>query len=231
MKPDCRFPECDRPSRSRGYCHTHYEQLRNGRGPYPIGQSTHPRFRNRGKPCNGPECTRISVANGLCKAHDYQRRQWGEDALRPIRRPNRKCSFPDCGRKHSAKGLCSGHYQQQVSGRDLVPLKVRPDTPRPYMWHGYVRMWGPEHPRADSKGYVLEHIVVMEQKLGRALVADENVHHLNGVKDDNRPENLELWTTSQPKGSRVVDKVAWAVEIVRRYRPELLCSESGRMIK
>ena len=37
------------------------------------------------------------------------------------------------------------------------------------------------------------------------------------MRDDNRPENLELWSTSQPSGQRVEDKVAWAAELLRRY--------------
>ncbi len=82
---------------------------------------------------------------------------------------------------------------------------------------GYVLVRVPDHPRARSSGYVFEHILVMEDLLGRFLLTDENVHHRNGVKDDNRPANLELWVRPHPPGIRAVEALSWARDIIRRY--------------
>jgi hypothetical protein len=64
---------------------------------------------------------------------------------------------------------------------------------------GYVLVRCPEHPRADPKGYVYQHILVAEEELGRPLGDDEVVHHVNGRKDDNRPCNLRMMTQTAHK--------------------------------
>jgi hypothetical protein len=58
---------------------------------------------------------------------------------------------------------------------------------------GYWLIWKPNHPFARKDGYICEHRLVMEKKLGRYLKPSEYIHHKNGKKDDNREKNLELF--------------------------------------
>lgn len=112
-------------------------------------------------------------------------------------------------------GLCSMHYSRKLRGMNMdEPSRKRGQ------WtgvDGYVRVLVPGHPAAMARGYVLEHRLVMEEMLGRILLPYENVHHKNGIRDDNRPENLELWARKQPAGQRAEDLLDWAYEIIERY--------------
>ncbi len=86
---------------------------------------------------------------------------------------------------------------------------------------GYVLVFMPEHPHADPKGYVREHRLVVEKRLGRYLRPDEHVHHVNHVKDDNRDENLQVMT----KGEHTTEHRTGA-----KHTPEVVekLRESGR---
>lgn len=74
---------------------------------------------------------------------------------------------------------------------------------------GYLKELARGHPFADKNGYVMQHRLVMERHLGRTLGPKERIHHKNGIRDDNRLENLELWNVDHkdPAGVRTIDQI------------------------
>jgi len=83
--------------------------------------------------------------------------------------------------------------------------------------HGYIYINRIDHPNSQKRGRIYEHTYVMSQHIGRPLRKGETVHHKNGIRDDNRIENLELWSHSQPPGQRVKDKIAWCKQFLKDY--------------
>lgn len=113
------------------------------------------------------------------------------------RKDERICPVIGCKniqeKKNQWYGYCKYHYAMRNAAKKKTPASAR---------------------RTDGAGYVYinvngrtiaEHRHVMSQMIGRELLSHESVHHKNGKRDDNTPENLELWVSPQRFGRRAVD--------------------------
>ena len=83
---------------------------------------------------------------------------------------------------------------------------------------GYRYIYKPLHPNAPKNGQILEHILIMSAFLNRPLTKGETIHHKNGIRHDNRIENLELRSSSHPSGQSVSDMVEFCTQYLQKYR-------------
>lgn len=224
----CSEPDCDRRLYARGWCGMHYKRwLRTGsavRGDRPTT-------------CAVDDCNRTPATRGWCHAHYQRWRRLGTVAAdRPLRGDRDTCEIEGCEQPTQARRLCGTHDQRWRQHGDVqpgnpigeVPREDRLRTSRGWVSNGYryVPVEDDEAHLVGGARYAAEHRLVMARLLARPLEPHENVHHRNGHRSDNRPDNLELWTTLQPIGHRVSDRVEDAVRTLMIYAPHLLADQA-----
>jgi hypothetical protein len=182
----------------------------------------HPgRPRNEDKPkCKVEGCQKLFFAKGFCSTHYmYLRRGIVDTEGNRLREPQRiaryasdaKCMVAGCADFPRSRGMCNKHMLQRDAGiidaqgtqlRELLPFS-RPRTRDKWVQEsGYVLVQAPEgHPFARQDGSILEHRLVMEQVLGHFLDPDEFlVHHKDGNRGNNQPDNLVVLSAHAKKG-------------------------------
>jgi hypothetical protein len=215
MQPNCKVEGCERPLYGRrDYCEMHYRRVLRSRDPGPPGP-----LQVRGV-CVVEDCHAPHDAHGYCHGH-YQRLQRnGQAEETPLRKGPPMCQVEGCDRPHKARGYCSAHYRRVLAtGDPQADVPIRETGKTGFVNHGYRLVPVPRKLRHLTGGQtpVAEHRLVMAKALGRPLLPDEQVHHRNNNRLDNRLENLELWSHSHPSGTRVEDLVEFAVMILARY--------------
>ena len=192
---DCIEPECHGyPNGARGYCRKHYAQHKDA-GDF------------GGERCSDVDCNRIAYALGRCRMHHHAAQRAGLVE-------STQCSVEGCVNIARAAAMCNRHYLRWRHTGDAgeAASRKRPNG------SGYVDPNGYVNRQVDGRS-ILEHRLVMEEILGRYLWPWENVHHKNGRRSDNRPENLELWVKGQVAGQRLDDLLDF---FVLNYREEVL---------
>ena len=209
----CSVEGCCNISVGHKLCLMHYTRMRRHGDPL-IGA----KIKTEG--CSVSGCCEPHACKGFCRSHYARWKRTGSPLVRIAR-----CSVEGCERKHCGHGLCALHLRRKKNNRAMnapVPNTKRVTSIEEMRWkrqhQGYMVGW------KDGRTH-FQHRVVWEQHHGRALRPFENIHHINGIRDDNRIENLELWTKAQPCGQRPEDLVEWVINnypdlVSKRYKKQ-----------
>ena len=217
----CKVEGCGEPVSARGYCRLHYMRVQRHGTP----EAT--RNWNPGAECKVEGCGKPVASRGYCQTHYARVIRHGEPGTvesqagkrRRSKYEGQPCAVEGCKRKARSQGWCAMHYGRWKRTGDPVGKWGA----QPRKSQGYITSDGYRMITRDGKK-ILEHRAVLGAVLGRPLERFEDAHHKNGVRDDNRPGNLELWV-NQPRGQRLSDLLAF---IAANYPDEMRAVLEGQ---
>jgi len=190
----CSIEACPNKNYGRSWCFRHYGAWRKTGDPLGL-EDQRKVFRREGS--GGPRWKNEPDA-----IIDFDRKLSGS------------CCVVDCDKEYKQANFCYMHYNRYRSYGRVGPAcsekelsDSKKDNDGWSIRNGYKIKWTP-----GGSNCIYQHREVYEEFLGRKLESFENIHHINGIRDDNRIENLELWVVPQPNGQRVEDLIDFLVE-------------------